>query len=57
MAALRAATIAIRIQKTRPAAVSSQTGPALARARKASNAPVRAKGSAKTEWLNLTNEA
>ena len=49
IAALRAATIATRIQPT--------VGHATATCREASNAPASANGSANTEWLNLTNEA
>ena len=49
MAALRAATIATRIQPT-----VAQVGAAW---RDASSAPASANGSANTEWLKRTNDA
>src|SRR6188768_4338417 len=52
IAALRAATIATTIHNSRHTASSRVSG----RACTASSAPVNANGSAKTEWLNLTND-
>src|ERR1043166_2109583 len=48
IAALRAATIATRIQRT--------VGQAIGTCLVASSAPASANGSAKTEWLNRTKE-
>jgi hypothetical protein len=54
IAALRAATIAITIQSRRQPARESDQSPVRCRA---SSAPVRANGSAKTEWLKRTKLA
>ena len=54
MAALRAATIATTIQQNRSATDEAVQPPTRCNA---SNAPVNANGSAKTEWLNRTKDA
>jgi hypothetical protein len=57
MAALRAATIATRIQPNVQTSGLAPSAPPDPRCCTASNAPASANGSANTEWLNRTNEA